>query len=528
MSSTAFQFPTLGHFNKALCDCLGLWSSDGKSVEFHVPASEKARREALRSAFEAIKRENGTYGSLDELVSVTTQMAPGSKQEVKKSKTIQSYVSYLAKEDYSSYAELKELTGYIEILTHEKYETSKVSDLAAKLYTSALLHYREFIREYSATSEDCIDAYQGFLAGTMIDLVRAISDVEPRGILGKSTETSRWPLREFVEKACKETGVTPYKLHQFHALRKKAINCNLTDGELWALDFSSKPVSTQSKQLFERMSKGGKIKWEVIYPFLKPLACLVPAEAERHGFANKAFCAFVSHNIYMHAAEIGDFDPSTQPQYPKIKTLDSATPISDCIDQILHDDVVDEKLLDDAFGAYHEFLTSLRSTGAFFSCDTAIPDGLAVLYRKDYLKFFEKEWLSNLTNRPAWIEDWSLASRFMLTGPSESALKHFKQALEKAKYSAGPLFIPFYLQVCAFCKSQFKVLSRNGEEEVFDRFYDSLGGEAAKYAGLLGYTPGSTRDPETLLPKFNLPGKNRLIIQEIDILTGWLLNGKKL
>ena len=80
MSPTAFQFPTLGHFNKVLCDCLGLWSSDGKSVGFHVPASEKARREALRSAFEVIKRENGTYGSLDELVSVKTQIAPVSKQ----------------------------------------------------------------------------------------------------------------------------------------------------------------------------------------------------------------------------------------------------------------------------------------------------------------------------------------------------------------------------------------------------------------------------------------------------------------
>lgn len=528
MSSTAFQFPTLGHFNKVLCDCLGLWSSDGKSVEFHVPASEKARREALRSAFEVIKRENGTYGSLDELVSVTTQIAPGSKQELKKSKTIQSYVSYLAKEDYSSYEELKELTGYIEILINEKYGAYKVSDLAAKLYTSALLHYREFIREYSAKSEDCIDAYQCFLAGTMIDLARAISDVEPRGILGKSTETSRWPLREFVERACKEAGVTPYKLHQFHALRKKAINCNLTDGELWELDFPSKPVSTQSKQLFERMSKGGKIKWEVIHPFLKPLACLVPVEAERNGFANKAFCAFVSNNLYMHAAEIGDVDASTQPQYPKTNALDSATPISDCIDHILHDDVVDEKLLDDAFRAYHEFLTSLRSTGTFLPCDTTIPDAIAILYRKDYLKFFDKEWISSLTNRPSWIEDWSLASGFMLTGSSESALKHFKQALEKAKYSAGPLFIPFYVQVCAFCKSQFKLLSRNGEAEIFDRFYDSLGDEAAKYAGLLGYTPGSTRDPETLLPKFNLPGKNRLIIQEIDILTGWLLNGKEL
>lgn len=528
MSPTAFQFPTLGQFNKVLCDCLGLWSSDGKSVEFHVPASEKARREALRSAFEAIKRENGTYGSLDELVSVTTQIAPESKQEVKKSKTIQSYVSYLAKEDYSSYEELKELTGYIEILVNEKYGASKVSDLAANLYTSALLHYREFIREYSATSEDCIDAYQGFLAGTMIDLARAISDVEPRGIIGKNTETSRWPLREFVEKFCKEAGVTPYKLHQFHALRKKTINCNLTDGELWALDFSSKPVSTQSKQVFERMSKEGKIKWEVIYLFIKPLACLLPAEAEEHGFANKAFCAFVSHNLYMHAAEIGDFDPSTQPQYPKTKVLDSATPISDCIDHILHEEEIDEQSISAAFAAYHELLKNLRSKGVFLSGEISIPDAFAALYRKEYLKFSGGEWQRLLTNTPPWIEDWLLARDSMLTGSSESALQHFKRALEKAKYSAGPLFFPFYIQVCAFCKSQFKMLSRIGEEQIFDRFYEPLGSEASKYAGLLGYTPGTTRDPKTLLPKSNLPIKNSLIIKEIDLLAKSLLNAKGL
>lgn len=81
-----FRFPTLGHFNKVLCDCLGLWSSDGKTVEFHVPAGEKARREALSSAFEAIKRENGTYGTLDELLSVTTKIAPESKQEIKRAR----------------------------------------------------------------------------------------------------------------------------------------------------------------------------------------------------------------------------------------------------------------------------------------------------------------------------------------------------------------------------------------------------------------------------------------------------------
>jgi len=104
----------------------------------------------------------------------------------------------------------------------------------------------------------------------------------------------------------------------------------------------------------------------------------------------------------------------------------------------------------------------------------------------------------------------------MLTGENEGALQYFKAALEAAKYSAGPLFIPFYIQVCAFCKAQYKMLSSIGEEQVFDRFYEPLGDAASKYAGLVGYTPGSTRDPNTLIPKSNHPIKNRLIIKEID------------
>lgn len=100
MKPANYQLPTLGQFTKVLCDCLGLWSSNGIDVEFHVPASEKARREALISAFELIKKEKGTYGSLNDLVSVTAQIAPESKQEIKKNKTIQSYVLHLAKEDY--------------------------------------------------------------------------------------------------------------------------------------------------------------------------------------------------------------------------------------------------------------------------------------------------------------------------------------------------------------------------------------------------------------------------------------------
>lgn len=437
---------------------------------------------------------------------------------------------HLAREDYASHEELIELTGYIEILAREKYKLGKVSELVVKIYSSALLHYREFIREYSATSEVCMTAYQGFLAGTMIDLVRAIANVEPRGSshLDSSAETSRWPLREFVEKACKAGEVTSYNLHQFHELRKKAINCKLADDELWALEFTSKPVSTQSKQVFERLSKGGKIKWEVVYPFLRPLLCLMPTTAEKQGFSDKAFCAFISHNLYMHAAEIGEFDPETQPHHPKTRHLDNTTPISDCIDKILHESEIDEKMISAAFASYRDLLISLRSTGNFLGGDIPIPDAFAVLYRKDYLKFSGSEWQKLLINTPSWIEDWLLARDSMLNGSSESALQHFKRALEKAKYSAGPLFFPFYVQVCAFCKSQWKVLSRVGEEQIFERFYEPLGSEASKYAALLGYTPGSTRDPKTLLPKSNLLIKNSLIIQEIDLFAKSLLNAKGL
>lgn len=180
MKPANYQLPTLGQFTKVLCDCLGLWSSNGIDVEFRVPVSEKARREALISAFELIKKDNGAYGSLDELVSVTNQIAPEPKQEIKKNKTIQSYVLHLAKEDYVSYDELTELTAYVQIVAREKYKSSGLSDLVARLYFSALLYYREFVREYSVATEDCLPAYQRFLTGTMIDLARTISDADSR------------------------------------------------------------------------------------------------------------------------------------------------------------------------------------------------------------------------------------------------------------------------------------------------------------------------------------------------------------
>lgn len=524
MKPANYQLPSLGQFTKVLCDCLGLWSSNGTDVEFHVPATEKARREALMTAFESIKKDNGTYGSLDELVSVTTQIAPESKQEIKKNKTIQSYVLHLAKEDYASYEELTELTGYIQIVAHEKYKSWGLSDLVARLYLSALLYYREFVREYSAATEDCLPAYQSFLAGSMIDLAKEFFNADSMAsVLEESESKSRWPLREFAEKTCKVVGVSSYKLHQFHKLRKTKECFSLNDKEIWALDFSSKPISTQSKQLFERLDKGGKVKWEVVYPFLSPLSCLMSSEVDRQEFANKAFCAFLSHNLYMHASEIGSFDPNAQPHYPGISVQDSTIPISDRIDYLLHDDGVDQSSINEAISAYRNLLKSLRVTGQFLGDgNVPIPGAIDALYKREYLEFSSGAWSKSLVNTPPWIRSWILARESMLAGDSEGALQYFKAALEAAKYSAGPLFISLYVQVCAFCKARYKTLSTIGEEHVFDRFYEPLGDAASKYAGLLGYTPGSTRDPNTLIPKSNHPIKNGLIIKEIDFMASSL------
>jgi len=520
MKPATYQLPTLGQFTKVLCDCLGLWSSNGIDVEFHVPASEKARREALISAFELIKKDNGTYGSLDELVSVTTQIAPESKQEIKKNKTIQSYVLHLAKEDYVSYEELTELTGYIQIVACEKYKSSGLSDLVARLYFSALLYYREFVREYSVATEDCLLAYQSFLTGTIIDLAGAISNTDSRASGLKEREgISRWPLRDFVEKACKVGGVSSYKLHQFHEFRKIRQFSSLTDKEIWALDFSAKPISTQSKQLFERLDKGGKIKWGVIYPFLSPLSCLMSNEEDRQDFINKAFCAFVAHNLYMHASEIGSFDPNTQLHYPGISFQDCTIPISDRIEYLLLDDGVDQSFINEAISAYRDLLKSIRVTGQFLGDgNIPTPGALDALYKREYLEFTSGAWSKILINTPPWIRIWILAGEKLLAGDNEGALQYFKAALEVAKYSAGPLFFSFYVQVCAFCKARYKTLSSIGEEQVFDRFYEPLGDAASKYAGLLGYTPGSTRDTNTLIPKSNHPIKNGLIIKEIDLM----------
>lgn len=51
MSLDTQRMPTLGYFNKIICDSLGLWSSDPKDISFNVPANEEERKKRYKMPF---------------------------------------------------------------------------------------------------------------------------------------------------------------------------------------------------------------------------------------------------------------------------------------------------------------------------------------------------------------------------------------------------------------------------------------------------------------------------------------------
>jgi hypothetical protein len=118
---TIHQLPTLGYMHKVVCDCLGLWNSDNQGVTFNVSATEIDRHTTLQQAFQAIKKDDGLYGPLSDLVTVTAQLAPKDAQKIKKSRTIQAYVNHLSKTDFESFDEYTELRQYIQTLITERY-----------------------------------------------------------------------------------------------------------------------------------------------------------------------------------------------------------------------------------------------------------------------------------------------------------------------------------------------------------------------------------------------------------------------
>ena len=524
MLPTTNQLPTLGHLHKVVCDCLGLWSSDNEDIIFHVAASEKDRRTALRQAFEALKEEDGTmYGSLDDLVVVTTQFAPKDTQEVKKSRTIQNYVNHFSKTDFESVHEYSEFQQYIVVLLTERYSSWGVSELAVNFYVTALAHYREFVREHACNAQSQNYSYQCFLGQDLRLLTRTLTrDLLPDDAFPDAALDEPWPLKGFANAASRITGITLHKLHQYHQFKQEGPPSE----QAWTRDFTSQKVNTRSKQVIGRLCKHNQMKWETFYPTLQPLTFNLPKTIREKAFAIHAFAAMIAHNLNAHVADCGPFEPPargvlTHGQMERVHLI----PSSDLLDLLFNDDPSgNEALTQQVANRYEAMLDAIKTLPGSLNLATDIPNSLEQIYRKEHRRFPEGAWHVPIANGPNWLNEWVRARKAMFAGDALMALTHFNAALEQAKYVAGPLFIPFYIQVCAFCKSQYQLLSARKEVELFERFYEVLGRNAAHYAVLVGYTPQYERDPKTLLPRTTLPRKHKLIIKEIDELARALGN----
>lgn len=517
MLPTTNQLPTLGYLHKVVCDSLGLWNSDNEDITFHVAATENDRRTALRQAFDAIKREDGMYESLDELVAVTAQFSPKDTQKVKKSKTIQAYVNQLSKTDFESIDEYCELHQYIKVLLTERYSRWGVSELAVCFYVSALAHYREFVREHACNAQNQNYSYQWFLSQNLRLLARTLTrELLPDDAWPDAALDEPWPLKGFADAASRITGISLHKLHQYHQFQKEGP----LNEQAWTRDFTSQQVNTRSKQVIDRLRKHRRMKWETFYPTLQPLTYHLPKTTCKQAFATHAFAAMITHNLNVHVADCGPFEPLARGSLTHGQVEHShSIPSSDLLDLLFNDyPVGNEAFARQAPKRYQAMLDAIRTLPGSLNLVTDIPNSLEQIYKKEQRRFTEGAWHVTLVNGPSWLNEWVRARDALFAGDALLALSHFNTALEQAKYVAGPLFIPFYIQVCAFCKLQYRLLSERKEEELFERFYEGLGSNAAHYAQLVGYTPQYERDPKTLMPHTTLPLKSQLILREIDAL----------
>jgi len=517
------KLPTLGYLHKVVCDCLGLWNSDNEDVTFHVAASEKDRRTALRQAFEVIKKENGMYGSLDDLVVVTTQFAPKDTQKVKKSRTIQTYVNHLSKTDFESVDEYSELQQYIEVLLTERYSRWGVSELAVSFYVTALAHYREFVREHACNAQSQNYSYQCFLSQDLRLLTRILTrDLLPNDAFPDVALDEPWPMKGFADTASRITGISLHKLHQYHQFKQEGP----LNEQAWTRDFTSQQVNTRSKQVIDRLRKNNRMKWETFYPTLQPLTYHLPKAIRDKAFAIHAFEAMIAHNLNVQVADCGPFEPPARGSLTHDQIEHShLIPSSDLLDLLCNDyPIGNEVFAQQAPDRYQAMVDAIRTLPGSLKLAADIPNCLEQIYKNEHRRFTEGARHVTEVNGPNWLNEWARARDAMFAGDGLLALTHFNSALEQAKYVAGPLFIPFYIQVCAFCKSQYRLLSARKEGELFERFYEGLGSNAAHYATLVGYTPQYERDPKTLLPHTTLPLKHKLIIKEIDALARTLGN----
>lgn len=515
MALTDHKMPTLGYFNKVICDCLGLWASDNNDITFTVPATEKSRLAALHEAFEAIKKAGGAYGSLNDLVAVTTQISPREATLTKKDRTVQAWVQELARSDFGSYDEFVEHGRFIEALIEERYANYGVLQLAVCFYRSAMMYYREFLRECPATQAN---PYDHFLGQTLRRLVRTLVAESPAGTIWPCAipAESQWPLVDFLDSVLSECGVSRHKLYQFHESAKEQ---DATDAKVWSRDLKSMLTDTKSKQTVGRFAKHNKIKFARVFDTVRPLAYLLRDKVDERTFSTQAFSAFICHNLTLQVLECGATaqQPAQGAPYPQPGTVSSFMPVTDTLELLFENaDPADGTVIEASLETYRQHAKTLRLWSSLAESDTRFHAALDYWYGPAFDSLGVDRWYNCTTASPVWMSEWRAAVEAISSGNDGLALEHFNNALAGAKYTAGPLFIPLYLEICAFCKRQYKRLRTSGEEAEFDSRYEPLGGEASKYSGLMGYTPAHYRDPDTLMPRTLLRSKNTRLIRKID------------
>jgi hypothetical protein len=512
------KMPTLGHFHKVVCECLGLWGSENTDVIFTLSATEESRRAALRSAFEAIQKTEGMYGTLDELVAVTTKIAPPEATLTKKERTVQAWVQELSRSDFSSHDEFLELGQFIEGLIRERYARYDVSQMAVSFYRSSTTYYREFLRECPSTQAD---TYQNFIGQTLTSLVRALVAESSEGEIWPYAIDSEnpWPLANFLDRALVKCEKSRHKLYQFHEMAKDCIG---TDAEIWARNFKSTPTNTKSKQTIARFSKPIKIKFSHIYTTVQPLAYLLKDLVDTRTYSNQILSAFICHNLNLQIFRDGSpTAPIFDSVYPRPGIISSQQPVTDTLDLLFEaGDHADGAAIEASMELYRQYVTALRALFVKEDHDTGLPAALDFWYGSEFDMLNDERWYKYTPTSPEWMNEWRKAMEAMSAEKPELALEFFRKALAGAKYTAGPLFIPLYVQICAFCKRHFQRLPRSGvsTETDIDKLYDLLGSQASSYSGLLGYTPAVYRDAATLLPITKLRSKNSRIIKKIDSL----------
>lgn len=508
------KMPTLGYFNKVVCDSIGLWTSQDKGITFSVPAKEKQRREALKIAFSEIQKEDGSYGGLNELLSVTSRISPKQRNEIKKNKTVQAYVNYLSKEDFSSYYELVELREYIYAVIDARFSEQEVASFAKRYYELSIDYYREFVREFTVKPAKALESYQYYIESILKQMIyvlriNCLGTIQHE--LGNYSKES-WPLRSFADAATNLCNVSLHELNQFHEIR---LSRRLSDLDIWETDFKATPVNTKSKQVIDRLSRNNRIKWDSFYSTMKPLVSLLPPAIDKEHFTLSAFTAFVTHNLNSHLSVL-DISPCSEidDSYPSLST-ENCIPVTQRIDFLINKFVEPSgHEIESSMEQYSNYKKNLMIAKSFLDRDLDLPNTITLTY-DIHLTDFPVE---KLAGRTDWINEWILARVALKSGNPAGALYHYKNAHELAKYKAGSLYLIFYFQVCAFCKSQFKKLRASSEEDVFDRFYEPLGSEVSKYAILVGFSPNHTRDPKTLMPRSSAPIKEQTMIRKIDSL----------